>query len=274
MKVEIISVILFFFLYFIFSNLNYPFEDVLITSIVLSSLPTLLYYSYISKKEEIKENSFFRFSIDLVELLRSGIPLPIALNYLEKADYGPLNRAIKNLSARIDWGVGIVESFALFSEECNNKTISKIIKSVINIYKSGGELDKGLEAAVKSIKEVRQLKKQRESLLFENVIHSYIVFFFFLITSLIMIIFLVPFLDISNLENGSRIRTEDISSNLYIISIVQSFFSGLAIGKMYKGSYKAGLKHSIIFLFLTLIIFKLVIPMFPKSLNIYTLFNF
>ncbi|MEM1688211.1 MAG: type II secretion system F family protein [Nanopusillaceae archaeon] len=274
MKIEIISIILFFFLYFIFSSLNYSLEDVLITSIVLSSLPVLLYYSYVSKKEEIKENNFFRFSIDLIELLRSGLPLPIALNYLEKSDYGPLNRAVKNLSARIDWGVGIVESFALFSEECNNKTISKIIKNVINIYKSGGELDKGLEASVKSIKEVRQLKKQRESLLFENVIHSYIVFFFFLITSLIMIIFLVPFLDISSLENESRIRAEDISSNLYIISVVQSFFSGLAIGKMYKGSYKAGLKHSLIFLFLTLVIFKLVIPMFPKSLNIYSLFNF
>lgn len=271
MKIEIISIFLFFVLFFIFKNLGYSLGDSLITSITISAMPTLIYQTYISKKEEDKENNFFRFSIDLVDLLRSGLPLPTALNYLEKADYGPLNKAIKNLSARIDWGVGIVESFNLFSEECNNKTISTIIKNAINIYKSGGELDKGLEAAVKSIKEIKQLKKQRESLLFDNLIHSYVVFFFFLITSIIIVVFLVPFLDISNSE--SRLKPEDITSNLYIISVIQSFFSGLAIGKMYKNSYKAGIKHSLAFLLLTLIVFKLLIPLIPKSMDVSYLFG-
>ncbi|MEM0379374.1 MAG: type II secretion system F family protein [Nanopusillaceae archaeon] len=273
MRIEIFSIILLFIFYFIFLNIGYSLEDALVTSLVLSTLPTLLYYSYVSKKEEIKENNFFRFSMDLIDLLRSGLPLPVALSYLEKSDYGPLSRAVKNFSARIDWGVGIVESFEMFSEECNNKTISKIVKNIINLYKSGGELDKSLEATIKSIKEIRKLKKQRESLLFENVIHSYVVFFFFLITALIIIVFLVPFLDISSLEGKNKIRVEDINSNLYLISIIQSFFSGLAIGKMYKGSYKAGIKHSFILLFFTLVVFKLIIPMLPKSLDLLGLFR-
>ncbi len=266
MKEEVIFIVLFVLLIIIQTIVfNIPLENSLVTALVVSAFPYLIVQTIKAKLEEEKEENFIRFSMDLADLMRTGLTLPVALNHLEKADYGPLNPLIKNLSARIDWGVSTIEAFSKFAQESGNRTVSLIIKNVINIYRSGGSLAESLEAAVRAVKDIRKLKKQRESILHENVLHSYIVFFFFLATSLVLIVFLLPFLDLSLPGEKVTISSNDIVNNLYMISIIQSFFAGLALGKLYKGSYRAGLKHSLIFLLLTLVVFKIVLPILPKE---------
>jgi len=265
MKLELISILVFLFLFIIQIFLGFSIENTLITSLVVSIIPYFIYQTIVSKMEEEKEENFIRFATDLADLLRTGLTLPVALGHLEKSDYGSLNSLIRNLSARIDWGIGTIEAFNRFAEESNNKTISMIIKNIINIYTSGGSLAESLEASVKAIKDVRKLKKQRESMLYENVLHSYIVFLFFLATSVVLIVFLLPFLDLSLPGETKKISSNEIINSLYLMSVIQAFFAGLIIGKMYKGSYKAGLKHSLMFIILTLIVFKVVLPLIPKG---------
>jgi len=265
MKIELIFVLVFIISFILQIYLGIPLENVLVTSIIISTIPYFAYQTIVAKMEEEKEENFMRFAMDLADLLRTGLTLPVALSHLEKTDYGPLNPLVKNLSARIDWGISSIEAFNKFAEESNNKTISMIIKNIINIYTSGGSLAESLEASVRAVKDIKKLKKQRESILYENVLHSYIVFLFFLATSLVLIVFLLPFLDLSLPGETSKINSNEIINNLYILSVVQAFFAGLAIGKMYKGSYKAGLKHSLIFVILTLIVFKIVLPFLPKT---------
>jgi len=265
MKSEIISLLVFLSSFIIQILLGFSIENTLITSLVISVIPYFIYQAVVAKMEEEKEENFIRFATDLADLLRTGLTLPIALNHLEKSDYGSLNPLIRNLSARIDWGIGTIEAFNRFAEESNNKTISLIIKNIINIYTSGGSLAESLEASVKAIKDIRKLKKQRESMLYENVLHSYIVFLFFLATSVVLIVFLLPFLDLSLPGETKKVDSNEIINNLYIMSVIQAFFAGLIIGKMYKGSYRAGLKHSLIFIMLTFVVFKVLLPLIPKG---------
>jgi len=265
MRLELIFIIIFIISVVLQIYFGISLENALVTSIIISTVPYFVYQTISAKIEEEKEENFIRFAMDLADLLRTGLTLPVALNHLEKADYGPLNPLVRNLSARIDWGISSIEAFNKFAEESNNKTISMIIKNIINIYTSGGSLVESLEASVRAVKDIRKLKKQRESILYENVLHSYIVFIFFLATSLVLIVFLLPFLNLSLPGETTEINSSEIINNLYILSILQAFFAGLAIGKMYKGSYKAGLKHSLIFIILTLIVFKIVLPFLPKT---------
>lgn len=265
MKLELIFGLIFIVSFILQIYFGISLENSLITSIAISVIPYFAYQTFRTRIEEEKEENFMRFATDLADLLRTGLTLPVALNHLEKGNYGPLNPLIRNLSARIDWGISSIEAFSRFAEESNNRTISLVIKNIINIYTSGGSLAESLEASVRAVRDIKKLKKQRESILFENVLHSYIVFLFFLATSVVLIVFLLPFLDISLPGEATKINSNEIINSLYLMSIIQAFFAGLSIGKMYKGSYRAGLKHSLIFITLTLIIFKVVLPLLPKT---------
>ncbi len=259
----LIIIILIFLLHFIF---NFSILNSIVTGIVVGIFPYLIYQIIVNNIEKEKEEQFIRFSIDLIELLKSGLSLPIALKQLEKNDYGRINELVKNLSSRIDWGISIEDSFTQFAEESNNRMIKRTIQSLIDIYKEGGNLEQGLEAIINSIMEIRKIKEDKKVAIHENIIHSYIVFVFFLGIVFTFQIFLLPFLQISLPEQSSKIDFGFINDLMYYMSIIQAVFAGLSMGKMYDGSYKAGAKYIAIFLFMVIILFNIIIPIVPKGM--------
>ncbi len=267
MREEIVTIliitILIFLLYFIF---NFSILNSIVTGIVVGIFPYLIYQTIVNNIEKEKEEQFIRFSVDLIGLLKSGLSLPIALKQLEKNDYGRINELVKNLSSRIDWGISIEDSFRQFAEESNNRMIKRTIQSLIDIYKEGGNLEQGLEAIINSIIEIRKIKEDKKVAMHENIIHSYIVFVFFLGIVFTFQIFLLPFLQISLPEQSSKIDFGFINDLMYYMSIIQAVFAGLSMGKMYDGSYKAGAKYIAIFLFMVIILFNIIIPIVPKGM--------
>ena len=267
MKEEIIDIfviiILIFLFYFIF---NFNILNSIVTGIIVGIFPYLIYQTIINNIEKEKEEQFIRFSIDLIGLLKSGLSLPIALKQLEKNDYGRINELVKNLSSRIDWGVSIEDSFTEFAEESNNRMIKRTIQSLIDIYKEGGNLEQGLEAIINSIMEIRKIKEDKKAEIHENIIHSYLVFAFFLGIVFTFQIFLLPFLQISLPGQVSNVNFNFINNLMYYMSIIQAVFAGLSMGKMYDDSYKAGAKYVAIFLFMVIILFNIIIPIVPKGM--------
>ncbi|MFP3167317.1 MAG: type II secretion system F family protein [Candidatus Nanopusillus sp.] len=267
MKEEIIDIliiiVLIFLFYFIF---NFSILNSIVTGIIVGIFPYLIYQTIVNNIEKEKEEQFIRFSIDLIGLLKSGLSLPIALKQLEKNDYGRINELVKNLSSRIDWGVSIEDSFTEFAEESNNRMIKRTIQSLIDIYKEGGNLEQGLEAIINSIMEIRKIKEDKKAEIHENIIHSYIVFAFFLGIVFTFQIFLLPFLQISLPGQASNVNFNFINNLMYYMSIIQAVFAGLSMGKMYDDSYKAGAKYVAIFLFMVIILFNIIIPIVPKGM--------
>ena len=267
MKEEIIDIsiiiITIFLFYFIF---NFNILNSIVTGIIIGIFPYLIYQTIANNIEKEKEEQFIRFSIDLIGLLKSGLSLPTALKQLEKNDYGRINELVKNLSSRIDWGVSIEDSFTEFGKESNNRMINRTIQSLIDIYKEGGNLEQGLEAIINSIMEIRKIKEDKKASIHENIIHSYIVFAFFLGIVITFQIFLLPFLQISLPGQASNVNFNFINDLMYYMSIIQAVFAGLSMGKMYDDSYKAGTKYVAIFLFMVIILFNIIIPIVPKGM--------
>jgi len=268
MRVEIISMIIFAIsfglLYLLFNDLN----NAIFFSVFISLLPIMIVKVIENKIEKEKEEQFIRFSLSLAELLKTGIPLPHAMKEIEKSDYGTLNPAIRRLSARIDWGIRMDEAFTLFAEELGNKTIKRSVKTLIEIYKSGGDLGKSLEAIINTLLEIKRLRRNRESAVYENILHAYLVFLFFLGVVIVLEAFLIPFLS-SSLESDtlgfSGKSNIDMHAVLFHLAIMQSIFAGLALGKMYDDSYKSGIKHVLIFLIMVILVFKIILPLIPKG---------
>jgi flagellar protein FlaJ len=266
MKIEIITIISITFIILIsFYIFNFGLLDSIVSGIIFGIFPYLIYQEINSRIEKEKEEEFIKFSLDLIDLLKSGLPLPLALRQIEKNDYGRINDLIRNLSSRIDWGINIEDSFMQFAEESNNNMIKRTIKSLIDIYKGGGNLENGLEAIINSIMEVRKIKESRKAEMHENIIHSYIVFIFFLGIIFTFELFLLPFLQISLPGQTSNINVNFVTNLMYYMSIIQAIFAGLAMGKMYDDSYKAGAKYILIFLFMVIFLFDLVLPLTPKG---------
>ncbi|MGC9132824.1 MAG: type II secretion system F family protein [Nanopusillaceae archaeon] len=266
MKIEIITIISITFIILIsFYIFNFGLLDSIVSGIIFGIFPYLIYQEINSRIEKEKEEEFIKFSLDLIDLLKSGLPLPLALRQIEKNDYGRINDLIRNLSSRIDWGINIEDSFMQFAEESNNNMIKRTIKSLIDIYKGGGNLENGLEAIINSIMEVRKIKESRKAEMHENIIHSYIVFIFFLGIIFTFELFLLPFLQISLPGQTSNINVDFVTNLMYYMSIIQAIFAGLAMGKMYDDSYKAGAKYILIFLFMVIFLFDLVLPLTPKG---------
>ncbi|BBL45874.1 archaeal flagellar protein FlaJ [Nanobdella aerobiophila] len=266
MRFEIITIILIIGLILMFGLLlDFNISKAIITGVVFGIFPYLIYQEINNRIEMQKEEQFIRFSLDLMDLLKSGLSLPLSLKQLENNDYGVINELLKNLSARIDWGISIEDSLMEFGEESNNSTIRRTIKSLIDIYKSGGNLEKGLEAVINSLVEVRKIKESKRAEMHENIIDSYLVFMFFLGIIFTFQVFLLPFLSISLPGQTSTINTNYITNLMYNLSIIQGIFAGLAMGKMYNDSYRAGAKYILIFLIATLILFDIIIPITPKG---------
>ncbi|MGC9079593.1 MAG: type II secretion system F family protein [Nanopusillaceae archaeon] len=257
----IIALILIFM--FIF---NFPISKAILNGTIIGLLPYLIYQEINNRIEKEKEENFTRFLEDLIDLLKSGLSLPVALEEIEKTDYGRINSLIRNLSARINWGISVEESLLSFAEESNNRTIKRSIKSLIDIYKSGGNLEKSLEAVLNSLLEVKKIKEARRTAIHENIVDSFLVFVFFLGIVFTFEVFLLPFLSIELPGQAAKfIDMNFINELIYNLSIIEAISAGLAMGKMYENSYKAGAKYVLIFLLMVLILFNFIIPLVPKG---------
>ncbi len=269
LKIEYIVIILFVILfnifYFILKN---PISDSIISSFSISLIPYLLYQEILNKIHKETEEEFTRFLLDLAQLLKSGLPISVAIKQIEKSGYKRLQPLINNLSAKLDWGIGLKDSLISFAEESENPTIKRYIKTILDIYESGGKLEESIEANINSYLEINKIKEKKRAEIHENIIHSYLVFIFFLGIVYTFNIFLLPFLQISIPGQENKVNIEFISLLMYHLSIIQAIFAGLAMGKMYENSYKAGAKYILIFLFLVIILFKVIIPISPKNIGI------
>lgn len=269
MKIEYISIILSILLSFIFIYLlHFSIFNGITSGIIISLLPTLIYEYYESQIDQKLQEEFFSFALDLSQLLKSGLTLPAALEYIKNNDYGLLNPYIERLFARISWGIGVKDSFEILSKEIPSKNVGRTIKTIIEIYESGGSLDVSLDSSVKTLLEIKRLREERKSAIHENILDSFIVFVFFLGIIATFAIFLIPFIT-QVLPNSSgsnvNISPQFFDQILYGLSIIESIFGGLALGKMYADSYKYGTRFVIIFLLLTLILFDFIIPILPKG---------
>ncbi len=252
-----ISALAIFLLGYFFAK---PFLDlILLISILIVAVPIALDIAIRNQIRKELEESFLRFALDLAEVLKAGLPISLALAEVSKNDYGLLTDSVRRLAARIDWGIGVEESFMLFARETESELIERNVKMLIELYRAGGDLGKSLEALINSLIEIRRLRRERESAVYENILHAYFVFLFFLGIALVLRSFLLPFLNTSLLpDESSNVSTSNIGEMIFHLALIQAIFAGLILGKMSEGTVKAGIKHSLIFVLLSIIILKII----------------
>ena len=234
-------------------------------SAFILTFPLVLYYykEYIRLKHV--EEYFPIFLRDFVEAVRGGLTVPMAFKSVSKNDYKELTPYIKKITARLEWGVPIDDVLLNFGKEVKSKTISRIVASVVEAHKFGGNIADTFQSLSNVAIEIDRLRKERISYLQAQIVTGYLIFFVFLGVIIGIERFLLPGLsqasNVALTSAGSQPVQGDLGQffkNIFRdLIVIQGVFSGLAIGKMGEGSLLAGLKHSFFLSFIGGIVFLL-----------------
>jgi len=223
--------------------------------------PFLLFYSRYKLGKEIEEQ-FIVFITDLTEAIDSGMTLPIALKHAAQRSYGVLTPYVKEIHAKVDWGVPFEEALSIFARKVNSTPIKRSVGTIIETYKVGGKISDTLRAIGQSLIEINKIKQERSASVQSQIITSYLIFFVFIFILVILQTFLIPALGSATTAGGLEEVSEGIPTEIYSQTfinfiIVQGFFAGLATGKMAEGSLIAGFKHSLVLIVTGYTIFSL-----------------
>ena len=233
-------------------------------TLFIMAFPLVVYYYTKYTKSKIVESMFSVFLRDFVENVRGGLTVPQAFKAVAVNDYRDLTPHIKKIAAQLDWGIPVEVVLQNFSKEVKSKTIARIISSVIESHKFGGNLADTFQALANVAAEIERLRKERIAYLQSQLMTGYIIFLVFLGVMIGMEKFLVP--SISQTGNIGALTKQTVFSSSVIqeyktlfrnLVIIQGLFAGMAVGKMAEGSIIAGLKHSLFMMFIGGLVFTL-----------------
>lgn len=219
---------------------------------VTVAMPLIIIKYAENQRIQSYERNFSIFLQDFVETIRGGMTIPQAFKAIAKNQYGPLTRLVKKMSAQLDWGIPIEIVLLKFAKETNSKIISRIVSTVMESHKFGGNLTETFEALSNTVVEVERLRSERRLFLNSQIITGYIIFFVFLAVIIGLQKYLVPSLGQVSTASLTQISgvgappnvAQEYSIIFRNLVLLQGLFTGLTVGKMSEGAMVSGIKHS------------------------------
>jgi len=233
------------------------------------------YQEFVRIKE--MEEKFPIFLRDLVESIRSGVPLSRAIIDSSRINYGKhLTREIKRIANQLTWRMPVNKVIDLFIKRLKkSRRLQSALRIVKEAYFSGGDLASTIDAVADSTTLLIDCEKERRSVLNNYVVGIYAISIIFLGVIVTINNFLLPIFAETEEYGGIGIEdpckiSRDVASQLicdfyeiigknvlrvessyylsffFLMALIQAFFAGLVIGQISERSFIAGIKHSVI----------------------------
>ena len=213
------------------------------------------------------------FVLSLISSIESGNSLLRAVEEAAGREMGALTPYLKNLRANISWGMPQKLSFEFFTLSLGTP-LSKRVGTLLSIaLDMGGDVVSTLELVQHHVTEMQQLEKQRKSELAPYVYTIYIAFVVFLVINALLVVSF--FAEMQNIQEVMIEKTEGKDINLgmfqtiltvdvagltnlmFNMAIIEAIFGGLAAGKISDGSFTSGIKHMVIMLIASVILYAI-----------------
>lgn len=233
-------------------------------AVIVAIAPFFMEFLIETGRQKEKETEFLEFCRDLAEGVSVGVPISKSILKVEDKDYGSLSPHIKKLANQISLGIPFRKALQVFARDTKNKIISRSANIIIQAEESGGKIGSILDNVAKGVREIEDIKKERKSAMYGQVIQGYVIFTIFLVIILVLQLWLIPQMqEITQLGGESEIGGESqmsfesvgfLNNSLLVLLFIQSFFIGLVIGQLSEGNIRSGIKHSVILLVLAYLI--------------------
>ncbi len=227
-----------------------PFLSLVLTiiSVLFMLVPAIIMqYTHFQRMKNVESN-FPNFVKAISEGLSSNMSLPQSVNYAARSNFGTLTPYVDRMISQMSWGISFEKAFGNMAKAINNHLITRAVSTIIETHTYGGKISKALESIGKSVTEIEKLRRERISMISSQMMQGYIIFFVFVGVMIGLVTFLLPVLgsDAMGVGTGNIDLAAQYAVKFKHLSIVQGFFSGIAIGKLSEGSISAGFKHAII----------------------------
>lgn len=226
-----------------------------IVAVGVVTIPIALVYYNKYKLIRTFEDKYPNFLRSVVEGLKGGMSLPIAISYASQNNYGILTPAIKRLVAQMSWGVNFENSLSNFAASLDSPIITRSVSTIIECHRSGGNIAEVLSSVSNSMVEIEKIRRERSMMISSQMMTGYIIYIVFILVMIgIREFMLCGFSQPAATAAGETIfkgiKTEGVSEKYGAmfthLAIIQGLFAGLVIGKLSEGRLSAGAKHSII----------------------------
>ena len=202
---------------------------------------------------------------DVAESVRSGMTLPKALEEASQRNYGPLSKELKHAISLFILGESWQNSLNSLAKRLKRQSVLRLSTILIEAHQTGGKIVEVLETSVNLLQSLDEYREEQYNNMRPYITTMYMASIIFLIISRIVLSqFLAPLCLTSNnaamTELGFMtgvLSIEYYTSILFWASNIESIFGGLIAGKIGERSLSAGLFHSVILMFLTLMFFNI-----------------
>ena len=223
------------------------------------SLPAAIDYIEYRWKKSVEEK-FPDFLREMAERLRSGMSFYKALEAAAKRDYGPLTEELKILIYQISWGAKPEEAFQAFAKRIGTPLARRVSILLLEVGKMGAKTAMVLETIGDFLRSIQLIEKEKTAELRIHMLTIYTAFLTFMIISAILVTkFFYPlYFSIAEYAGALKPLMTPIEARqllLHMLSI-EAITSGLMAGKISEKRISAGLKHAIILLAISLIIYN------------------
>ncbi len=265
--------------------------NLLVLSIIISVVPYFLWkYSQLMWLKSL-EAQFPNFVRDLADSERSGMSLTEGIKIATRANYGKLSIEIHKMYNRLSWGTPFLRVMEIFEKRvADSKIIVEALKIIRQSYEGGGDIAATLDSVSRDMIMLKEAEAERSTLVKEHVMIMYGIFFMFLGVAIMITFVMVPMLknqpEVSGSVAGSLgFKFVDPCQNtimfpcglfagvcgmlgtapqgiscyytamFFSVVIIQGIFTGLIAGQLGENSAVAGIKHSIIMVFVAVGVF-------------------
>ncbi len=240
-----IGLIIFYFNLFLFQGSPQIFTAVNgVSAVIALGIPIWFRYKTFSRIRKVEQN-FPAWVRDVTENIAAGMTLPQAIRQTGKNDYGYLTEYVRDLVAKIDWGISFEKALNSFADSSRSKIIKRTVKGIIEAHRSGGSIATVLDAITVSVQELEKIRKERSVRVYSQLVTGYSIFFLFLGIMLVLSRLLIPTLAQTSQQGNGELQA--FYDNIFrALVVIQGIFAGLGVGKMAEGTITAGLKHSFV----------------------------
>ena len=262
------AVSIFFALYLLTVSSNNPtlIFDFLVLGIFLALAPAGIVDILRTRKQRAIEGVLPDFLRDVAEASKFGTNLADSIKIASEGQYGVLSGEIKKIASQIKWGVSVDEALREFAERNRSAFTVRLISTVIESNRSGGNVSEVLNIIAENSKETQLLAKEKYSQLNSYVIILLIAYAVFLLTILILDLQFFPVMS-RQISSGSSISSISYLNYSAIplikeiftgVVILQGVGSGLMSGVLFDGRYQSGFLYAAILIaigYITILLF-------------------
>ncbi|MCE9616787.1 MAG: type II secretion system F family protein [Nitrosarchaeum sp.] len=194
---------------------------------------------------------------DVAEARKAGLgPEKCVIRATKRKDFGLFNKVANGISNKLEWGMTLEDIFQFIKKETTDFQILINFRVLFEIISSGGGNVNTLETLAGISEKIRNIEKSKREMLKPYVLVGFMLIGITGFTTLLVIDSLTS-LGTELETDAVKKSTLQLESNsrfelLGIAILVQSWLSGLFLGKITTGTYSAGFRYSIILIIITI----------------------